>query len=281
MNNREIASCLREAADLLDQQNASSFRVTAYRRAAQSLDYLEADVGHLIEREGLEGLEALPNIGPSLALAIHEMSLTGRWAQLERLRGALDPEKAFQLIPGIGPELARRIHESLEAETLESLEIAAHDGRLEKVSGIGPRRAKVIRAILADLLSRRRPEWRPDPAVKPTAETVLDVDREYRRRAAYNTLRKIAPRRFNPDGVAWLPIMHAQRGDWHFTALFSNTARAHQFGRTRDWVVLYFHTDSGMEGQCTVVTENRGDLSGKRVIRGREEECRQLYHRQS
>jgi hypothetical protein len=31
-----------------------------------------------------------------------------------------------------------------------------------------------------------------------------------------------------------------RRGAWHFTALFSNTARAHELRRTRDWVVLYF-----------------------------------------
>ena len=36
-----------------------------------------------------------------------------------------------------------------------ALEIAAHDGRLEKVRGVGPRRAAAIRASLASLLGRR------------------------------------------------------------------------------------------------------------------------------
>jgi hypothetical protein len=38
--------------------------------------------------------------------------------------------------------------------------------------------------------------------------------------------------------------------------------------------VIYFERD-GHEDQCTVVTEHRGPLAGKRVVRGREEECAQ------
>jgi hypothetical protein len=106
---------------------------------------------------------------------------------------------------------------------------------------------------------------------------LLDVDREYRQKAGAGQLRKIAPRRFNPSGEAWLPILHARRGDRDFTALYSNTARAHELGRVRDWVVIYFHTDNEPEGQCTVVTETRGNLEGKRVVRGREGECRAYY----
>ena len=84
---------------------------------------------------------------------------------------------------------------------------------------------------------------------------------------------KIEPRRFNAPGAAWLPILHTERGDWRSTALFSNTARAHELGRNRDWVVIYLHQDSGPEGQRTDVTETRGPAAGHRVVRGREAEC--------
>jgi hypothetical protein len=59
--------------------------------------------------------------------------------------------------------------------------------------------------------------------------------------------------------------------------VLSNTARAHQLGRVRDWVVLYFHDDDHVERQRTVVTESRGPLAGRRVVRGREAECRRHY----
>ena len=103
------------------------------------------------------------------------------------------------------------------------------------------------------------------------------MDGEYREQAAAGKLATIAPRRFNPIGEAWLPVMHARRGGWHFTVLYSNTARAHELGRTRDWVVVYFYDDEHAEGQHTIVTEVRGALAGKRVVRGRETECRAHY----
>ncbi len=102
---------------------------------------------------------------------------------------------------------------------------------------------------------------------------LLDIDREYRDKASSGSLRKIAPKRFNPSGKAWLPILHTVRGPWHFTALYSNTALAHQLSRTGDWVVIYFHRDARPEGRRTIVTETQGSARGRRIVRGREAEC--------
>jgi hypothetical protein len=110
-------------------------------------------------------------------------------------------------------------------------------------------------------------------------EELLDVDREYREKAAAGRLRRITPRRFNPSGEAWLPVLHNQRAERHYMALFSNTARAHQMDMTRDWVVLYYDGGRG-ERQCTVITSQRGALKGKRIVRGREAECMQYYQQQ-
>jgi putative hydrolase len=106
---------------------------------------------------------------------------------------------------------------------------------------------------------------------------ILQVDSQYRKKASDGELPMIAPKRFNPDAKAWLPVMHVTKQGWHFTALFSNTARAHQLDRTHDWVVIYFYDDQHHESQHTVVTETHGDLTGQRVVRGRETECREFY----
>jgi len=57
-----------------------------------------------------------------------------------------------------------------------------------------------------------------------------------------------------------------------YTALFSNTARAHRAAKTRDWVVLYVD-GAGGERQYTVLTAARGPLRGCRIVAGREQEC--------
>lgn len=276
--NLKIADKLREAADILESQGAGRFRVNAYRRAADTVAGLTRGVAEIFDQEGVEGLMALPTIGESIAGAIAQMIRTGRWPQLERLRGTLDPEALFQTVPGVGPETARRLHDALHVDTLEALETAAHRGELESVPGIGPRRAAALRASLGDMLNRVRPARRPEPGgPRPDVATILDVDAAYRREAEAGRLQTIAPKRFNPKGEAWLPILHTQRGDWHFTALFSNTALAHRLGRLRDWVVVYFYDGDDREGQNTVVTETRGPLAGRRVVRGREDECRRHY----
>ncbi len=275
--NQQISERLEEAASLLEQQQASPFRVSAYRRAARTLAGLGSDIGEILEREGMQGLTALPGVGRGIANAIAEMVARGRWTLLDRLRGELDPVRLFQSVPGLGPDLAKRIHEHLHVDTLEALETAAHDGRLETVPGVGPRRAAAIRNHLSLALKRVRA---PAPAVAgpgPPVEVLLSVDAEYREKAGANKLPTIAPKRFNPEGKSWLPVMHVTRDGWHFSALFSNTARAHELRRTKDWVVVYFYDDEHHEGQHTVVTETRGPLAGRRVVRGREWECRTFY----
>lgn len=268
--NHLVAERLREAAALLEDQAASPFRVRAYRRAADTVDGLPRDLGMILELDGLGGLDALPGIGRGIASAIEELVRTGRWGQLERLRGGAEPEPLFRTVPGVGPVLARRIHDVLHVDSLAALEVAAHDGRLAALPGVGTRRATAIAAGLAARLGRAR-GVPVRPPVEPSVGLLLDVDREYREKA--DRLPRISPRRFNPTGERWLPVLHTERGAWHFTALYSNTALAHRLGRTRDWVVVYFHADHEPEGQRTVVTETRGSLAGQRVVRGREAEC--------
>ena len=287
--NDDIADALERVADLLEAQDANPFRVRAYRRAAGTVRESPASVAERVSREGRASLEELPGIGTTIASQIDELVHSGRLTFLERLEGQVSPEDLFTTVPGVGEELAARIHRELGVDTLEDLELAAHDGRLARLPGFGERRVRAVRDAVAAILGRstrrrarerRLREARPSHAVtpeagepaRPSVATVLAVDEEYRRRASAGALRTITPRRFNPQGRSWLPVLHVEKEGWHFTALFSNTARAHELGKTRDWVVLYYERD-GEEDQCTVVTERSGGLRGRRVVRGREEEC--------
>jgi putative hydrolase len=277
--NTGIAMKLQEMAELLEQQGANPFRVRAYRRASESVTALTGDLATILEEQGLEGLIALPHIGKGIATAIGEIIQTGRWIQLDRLRGVLDPVHLFRTVPGIGPDLAQRIHDELHIDTLEALENAAFDGSLTQVKGIGSRRLEALRASLAAMLGPTRSRRRTAQG-NPGIELILKVDRIYHDMAKAGELPMIAPKRFNPDGKAWLPVMHLQEESWHFTAMYSNTALAHRLDRTHDWVVVFFYDDHHQEGQQTVVTETRGPLIGMRVVRGRERECRDYYAEQ-
>jgi hypothetical protein len=273
MDNHTIAQRLREYANYLESQEMNVYRVRAYRKAAETVMGLDRPLTDVVEKDGREGLEALPGIGRHLSFTLEGLAQDGEFRTLGSDGGRVDPERLLLSIPGIGTGLARQLHDELNITTLEGLEVAAHDGRLARI-GVGPKRLRGIIDSLAGRLGRSR---RPEPVGRePAVADILAIDAEYRRRAEQHALPTLAPRRFNPENAPWLPIYQTDRGGWFYRALFSNTALAHRLQTTRDWVVVYFD-DGTASGQRTVVTETRGDLRGRRVVRGREPEGRDFY----
>lgn len=292
VTNLDIGRHLNEIADLLEAQRANPFRVQAYRIGAESIISLRQPAQEILEDEGVLGLIELPGIGKSLAAVIEQRIQTGHSTVLDRLRGDAQAERMFATVPGIGSELAARIHEQLGIDTLQELELAAHNGSLLRVAGMGRRRVLSVRESLAGRFRNRAHDFESlfdivghDTAAMDSSAhddvkvgVLLNIDEEYRRLADEGQLVRIAPKRFNPRGKTWLPILHTERHEQHFTALYSNSARAHQLGKTDDWVII--HHDEEGDGQWTVVTEHRGRLKGKRIVRGRERECSKFYSQQ-
>jgi hypothetical protein len=273
MNNATLAEKLTEYANYLEAREANVYRVRAYRQAAQTVLGLDREVKDLVAADGRTGLEALPGIGAHLSFTIEGLVTTGEFRTQDREGGHIDTERLFLSLPGVGPQLARQIADQLGIRTLEELEQAAHDGRLTKI-GVGPKRLRGLVDALAGRLGRYR---LAEPVRdEPSVADLLAVDDEYRAGAQESRLPTIAPRRFNAENEPWLPLYHTRRNGWRYRALYSNTALAHRLGQTHDWVVVYFD-DGFSSGQRTVVTETRGDLRGRRVVRGREWECREHY----
>lgn len=168
----------------------------------------------------------------------------------------------LEAFPGIGESLARAIREVVRTGRLPMLERLGGESDpvalFRSVPGLGRRTAERLHHDLG-------------------LESLEELEAAaHRRRGQAAQLPTIAPRRFNPKHETWLPVLHTRRGGRHYTALFSNTARAHRLEATRDWVVLYL--DGGREErQWTVITARRGPLAGKRIVRGREAECASHY----
>ena len=95
-----------------------------------------------------------------------------------------------------------------------------------------------------------------DSAEVPSVDELLDVDREFRRQA--------------------LAAFNARRGERRYAVLYSPTPLARRLRRDRDWVLIDLER-GGPGSRWTVVTERRGALKGKRVVRSREVECFWFY----
>jgi len=285
--NVDIAQMLDRIAELLEYENANPFRVRAYREGAQTIRHANHPVADFIRHNQSEKLDALPHVGSGITAVVGEYVTSGKSTLLDELEAKASPEAVIAKVPGIGKELAGRIVEQLHIKTLPELEQAAHNGELAAVEGFGKKRIEGIRASLAGMLSqtaRTNQRERTSDSSKqqgrvddrPGVNLLLDIDAEYRKGAKEDKLQKIAPKRFNPNNEAWLPILHTKRDGWEFTALFSNTAQAHKLEKTDDWVVIYYKRGD-TEYQHTIVTETKGLLKGKRVVRGRDAENRNFY----
>jgi DNA polymerase (family 10) len=199
--NEQIAGRLEEVARLLQDQGADPYRVAAYMRAAASVRSTPEPLDQILRDHGLDGLQALPRVGESIARAIRELLVHGRLPMLDRLRGQNNPVALLASVPGIGRVLAERLHDDLGLETLADLETAAHDGRLDVIAGFGAKRLAGVRDSLAHRHGRVQ---LPAPARgRPSVAELLDVDREYREKAAADQLQRIASRRFNPMRESW------------------------------------------------------------------------------
>jgi DNA polymerase/3'-5' exonuclease PolX len=70
--NKRVAEEILTKCYLLELESAPSFKVWAYRQAGWTVDELDQDILAIYKKRGLNGLQALPNIGSSIAAFIAE-----------------------------------------------------------------------------------------------------------------------------------------------------------------------------------------------------------------
>lgn len=86
-SNKDVARVLNKIVILLEAQDASCFRITAYRKAAGCIHRLDESVSGIIREKGKEELISHPNIGESIASLVTEYVKSGTSFLLQRLLG--------------------------------------------------------------------------------------------------------------------------------------------------------------------------------------------------
>ena len=155
MHNEDVAAAFDEMADLLAIQGENSFRIRAYRRAAQVVRGLARQLADL---GGAKAFDALPGIGTDLAGKIAELLETGHARALEKLRKQVPAGlRELLALPGLGPSRVRALYTGLSVEGIEDLRGALADGRLAGLRGFGPKiRSQLIAATAAASSGPRR-----------------------------------------------------------------------------------------------------------------------------
>jgi len=142
--NSEIGNIFYEIADILEMQGIA-WKPRAYRQAAQSLESLKDDVELLYQKEGIERLEQIPNIGKALAKKIVEYIKTGKIKEHQRLLKTIPKHiRELMKIPGLGAKRIKKLNETLKIRTIKDLEKAAKLGKIRNISGFGEKSEKDI-----------------------------------------------------------------------------------------------------------------------------------------
>ena len=163
--NSEVADQLELLADLLELTGEASFRVIAYRRAAQRARESASSIAQL----ALDGrAKELPGIGKTIEEKIVQIVDTGEIAALTKRKAEVPPEVVeFMRLPGLGPKTAARLWHELGLTTLAALKAAAEQQRLRALPGFGARSEERILKALA--------EERAPAEVRPLLGTGLPV----------------------------------------------------------------------------------------------------------
>lgn len=158
VTNARLADTLSEIADLLEIRGESTFRVGAYRRAAESVALSQVDVAAAL-RAG--ETPQLRGVGASIGDLLAEIARTGRSSYHDALSAGSPPSlRQLLAIPGIGPSTVRQVWESLGIASVAELEVAARQGRLRGLHGISARTEQRILAGIAELALRPARRWR-------------------------------------------------------------------------------------------------------------------------
>ena len=149
MTNAEVAATFVLLADLLEIRGESSYRVLAYRRAADGIRQQAEAVATLHQRGALK---EIPGVGTEIAQKIGDLLDTGSFRLLDEVKAEVPTGVASLLsVPGLGPKRAKILYKELGIESLDTLRTALDEGRVAGVAGVGPKTAERIAAGLKSL----------------------------------------------------------------------------------------------------------------------------------
>lgn len=149
MENLDVTSALDRLADLLEIQGANPFRIRAYRNAIRTVQGLTRSLAAMVD-DG-EDLTELLGIGKEMASHIRELLDTGRLGILEEVAQEVPPSLAeLMRLEGIGPKRARRLWGELGVTSVEELETALGEGRVEELEGFGPKSVERMDRAIRD-----------------------------------------------------------------------------------------------------------------------------------
>ncbi len=148
MDNIAIARLLDETAALLEIDAADPFRIRSYRRAAEAVEQQTTSLASLVAEDPNQ-LLAITGIGKGMAANIASIVESGTLPLRTELLQKYKPTMLELLrLPGMGPKSVALLWSALGVADLDSLEVAAREGKLASLPRMGEKfAAKLLKGI--------------------------------------------------------------------------------------------------------------------------------------
>lgn len=170
MDNISVANFFHEIADILELLGEDTFRIGAYRRAAQTIESLPESIEDIVKRGKLK---EVPGVGESIAQKIEEILKTGELKYLNELRKKVPAGLVAMLqIPGLGPKTIIKLNKEFKIDSLEALERILPQHKICKLEGFGEKSEENIRKGIEQF--KRHKERSLLGKVYPQAQAILD-----------------------------------------------------------------------------------------------------------
>ncbi len=187
ISKKDVIRHLETIAIYLELMGENSFKIAAFRKAANALENEERDLAEI------ENLMELPGIGKGTAAVIEEFTREGASATLKELKKQV-PAGLIPLLqlPGLGGKKIAKLYQALGITDVSSLEAACRNGQVQSLSGFGKKTEEKILAAIAQ--AGNRPERLPLAFILPIAEQIekaLEKMKEIDRFSRAGSLRRV------------------------------------------------------------------------------------------
>ncbi|AMG20743.1 DNA polymerase (family X) [Staphylococcus saprophyticus] len=145
MTKKDIIQLLEKIATYMELKGENTFKVSAYRKAAQSLEMDERTL------DEIENVTELKGIGKGVGEVIDEYRQSGQSSALEALQKEV-PEGLIPLlkIQGLGSKKIAKLYKELNIDSKEALQVACEQGKVSELSGFAKKTEQnILEAVKA------------------------------------------------------------------------------------------------------------------------------------
>jgi DNA polymerase (family 10) len=148
MENKEIARCMWETADLMEIGGEDGFRIRSYRNGASAIESYPERVEDILN-DPERKITDIPGIGKGLAAVVQQIVECGSCAARDELLQKYPPTALeFLKIQGLGPKGIALIFQHYRISTIDELERLAQEQKLRVLPRMGAKlEEKVLRSI--------------------------------------------------------------------------------------------------------------------------------------